>query len=81
MAFLENVRVKIVHKIPSAISWKVKFAKYWINCKAWSNSEELFVILNFSFDKCLTIFGGVLENENPKRQLQIGSLGGAIVIK
>ena len=52
-----------------------------MNCKVWLNAETLFLPLNFTFDKCLIISGGVLADARSDIQLQMGSLRGAIMIK
>ena len=79
--FAKNVRVKILHKIPSSISWKMEFQNFWMNCKVWLNGEVFLLPLKFTWDKCLTISSGVLEDACAEIQLQIGSFRGAIVIK
>ena len=81
LAFAKNVRVKILHKIPSSISWKAEFEIFWMNCKVWSNVELFLLQLKFTWDKCLTISGGVLEDARLEIQLQIGSFKWAIIIK
>ena len=81
LAFTKNVRVKILHKIPSSISWKAEFENFWMNCKAWLNAKLFFLPLNFAWDKSLTISSGVLEYARPEIKLKIRGFRGVIVIK